>query len=242
MWGLNGGSARIAIHVGYPLGAMIGPLIAMPFVMNTPEVDDSSSASGQDIPPPGVNESSSFLKANASNIPQTVESIDDTSRIEIAYGIVASLIVSMAAVFLFLQCCVKTPSQPIAERGRQLSFRDVWRPSVWADGDSCYGVAVTLFLIAYFVLLMGAAIGTQVYLVTYAADSGMLTNQKAALLNSLTFGAGSVYCTHCTISEELLLCYAHVYSSTLISTRMRIILLFSVFFNVILLLQALAHA
>ena len=112
---------------------------------------------------------------------------------EVAYGIVASLVLLLAVVFMFLQCCVKTPSQPIAERGRQLSFRDVWRPSVWADGDSCYGIVITVFVSTYFVLLMGAMIGTQVYLVTYATDSGMLTNQKAALLNSLTFGAGRVH-------------------------------------------------
>ena len=192
MWGLNGGSARIAIHVGYPLGAMIGPLIAMPFVMDTPEVDDSSSASVEF--PVVMNESSlvGVVTVLASSTRKTVEYIEDTSRMEVAYGIVASLVLLLAVVFMFLQCCVKTPSQPIAERGRQLSFRDVWRPSVWADGDSCYGVAVTLFLIAYYILLMGAMKGTQVYLVTYAIDSGMLTNQMAALLNSLTFGAGKI--------------------------------------------------
>ena len=146
MWGLNGGSARIAIHVGYPLGAMIGPLIAMPFVMNTPEVDDSSSASVDDLMS-GLNESFSFLNTSDTRR-HSARFIQNTSRMEVAYGIVASLVLALAAVFLFLQCCVKTPSQPIAECGRQLSFRDVWRPSVWADGDSCYGVAVTLFLIA----------------------------------------------------------------------------------------------
>ena len=184
LWGLHGGPARIAMHVGYPLGAMLGPLIAMPFVMSPP----TSPAAAQEL----ISAANSSVMLMTSTIagPTRIAEVADTSRMEVAYGMVGAAVGVLALVFLCLHFCVKTATKPLSSRGK-LSFSDVWRPAVWADGNSCYGIVIALSLVGYYVVNMGAIKGTQVYLVTYAVDSGFLTNQRAALLNSLTFGAGT---------------------------------------------------
>ena len=50
---------------------------------------------------------------------------------------------------------------------------------------------IVCFAMVIFILHTAAMKGSQEYLVTYAVDSGMFTNQKAALLNSVVFGAGT---------------------------------------------------
>ena len=85
LWGLHGGPARIAMHVGYPLGAMLGPLIAMPFVMSPP----TSPAAAQELI--SAANSSAMLTSTVAG-PTRIAEVADTSRMEVAYGLVGAAV------------------------------------------------------------------------------------------------------------------------------------------------------
>ena len=206
IWGVNGGPARYAIHFGYPVGSILGPLIAMPFVsgvarqMTNQDVMLNSSV-------PATTNYQFDLNSNGSDVPNlttyaavlvpvdaTTETTDQSS-IEYAYLIVGAIIVLNSLTFVFMHFYAKQPSPKglTLGVGGVKSFREVLSPSKWADGDGRFGVTILVLVMLYYILQMACMKGTQEYLVTYAVDSKLFTNQRAAVLNSVVYGAGAFH-------------------------------------------------
>ena len=224
IWGTDGGPARFAIHFGYPIGSMIGPLIAIPFVS-----DDQSSNNETTTVDPTANENTYehnglavLFGADIEQQSSIVESkrYDDGSSIEYAYLIVGLFIILLGAVFMVLQMFRKCIQQDdamvtkIKEPEEERSFRQVLSPKEWADGDSRFGVSILIFMMVWYILQTATMKGTHEYLVTYAVDSGMFSNQEAATLNSVVYACGkfvwtlhfivyTLYSTYVTIMFRL---------------------------------------
>ena len=197
IWGVNGGPARYAIHFGYPVGSILGPLIAMPFVSgvarqmtNQDDMLNSSvpASNGSDVP-------NLTTYAAAVLVPVDATETTDQSSIEYAYLIVGAIIVLNSLTFVFMHFYAKQPSPKglTLGVGGVKSFREVLSPSKWADGDTRFGVTILVLVMLYYILQMACMKGTQEYLVTYAVDSKLFTNQRAAVLNSVVYGAGAFH-------------------------------------------------
>ena len=186
IWGTSGGPARFAIHFGYPIGSMLGPLMAVPFVYG--ESDDANST---------TTESPDLLQEDGAWVES--KHFDDGSSIEYVYFLIAVFIWINASVFIIFQVFrrrmhVTAPvstAPTLDEIEEKQTFKKVLTPSEWADGDGRFGCFILVALIVYYVIVMAAIKGTQEYLVTYAVDSNLFSAQEAATLNSVVYGAGS---------------------------------------------------
>ena len=147
---------------------------------------------------------------NCSGFELNPESTGDASTIQYAYLIVGLFTMLVASVFVILQCCGRTcKSTTISSKPKNrrdsigfTSFRQVFSPKDWADGDACYGTMIFIFMNLYFVFELATIKGTQEYLVTYAVDSGHFRSKEAVALNSVLFATGlSNFITHVIYKE-----------------------------------------
>ena len=195
---------RIILHFGFPVGATLGPLILIPFL-----VDDEDSESTELIcyenatlsTENNTNMAGSEFVNNVTCIQVDIDSNEedkDESTIQYAFLIVGLFLLFIAVLFYILQCLghiwTKLAFRAQVEVHDQKfdSFKKVFSPKEWADGDKVYGTVVFIFLAVYFVLELATIKGTQQYLVTYAVDSDHFKTKEAVLMNSVTFATGMV--------------------------------------------------
>ena len=201
MCGTEGGPARFAIHLGYPIGAVLGPLLAYPFVSKPVAPPQNSTMASNNETISQYQSLGNSSEINTIGLDMSTEGlrghVEDTSTIEYAFLITSLVVFLNAAYFIVMQLCtscesscIGSPIKPRMQAKSLRSFRQVLSPGQWAEGDTWFGVMIVGFAMVIFILECAAMKGSQEYLVTYAVDSGMFTNQRAALLNSLTFGAG----------------------------------------------------
>ena len=109
--GTEAGPSRFAIHLGYPIGAVLGPLLAYPFVSKKSLATQSSSNETVDAvnsinPNELLNTSPEMTTENVDGSIGTTEGyIEDTSTIEYAYLITAFILFLNAAYFFVMQLC-----------------------------------------------------------------------------------------------------------------------------------------
>lgn len=168
VWGEGSGSAMQALHFGFPIGALLGSLLAVPFV-SSEETKDNSTLSHD-------------LLDN---------SYPDNSQIETAFAIVGACAAVVALAHILLHF-VKIPQSMLHER-KNSPWKDLIHPGKWADGDSMFGLAVLILLTLFYVFQMATMKGVLTYIVTYAVDSDLdFTNAEAALLNAVMNGCGGI--------------------------------------------------
>jgi FHS family Na+ dependent glucose MFS transporter 1 len=169
LWGDKASAPMHALHFGYPIGAMIGPLIAYPFV--SIEKDNSTTSDTTTISDGG-------------------RDYADDSQIEIAFAIVACFLLVLAAMFAVFQ--VAMPSWKIAsfQDKAGYSWREVLSPAKWADGDTKFGITITVFIMLFYFFHVATFKTSSTYYITYAADEMGYSNQDAALLSSAMSFAG----------------------------------------------------
>ena len=196
LWGENGRPAMHALHFGYPIGAMIGPLIAYPFVSDSTN-DTTSDNATTDILPITEDDSSLF---------------NDGSQIEIAFSIVAGLNILIAAIFLLFQFILPSKRMISYQQKHGFDWKTVFSPSKWAGGDFRFGVAMLICMMMFYVLQKITIKGSSAFYVTYAVDSGLgFSNQQATLFSFVTNLAGTVgrglaiFFANCVSVEAMLL-------------------------------------
>ena len=196
IWGTEGGPARYAIHFGYPVGSMLGPLVAIPFIYGVEQAGNETTKA-----PPGGEQwhqspnVSTPVDGNDDDGGAIVESrhFDDGSSIEYAYLLIGLFIAVNATVFMILQLLQKqlhVTANQTTNSGEKASFKQVLTPSEWADGDGKFGAVFLILMCMYYVIQTAVHKGTTEYLVTYAIDSDMFGAKEAATLNSVVYAAG----------------------------------------------------
>ena len=177
LWGEKGGPAMHALHFGYPIGAMIGPLIAYPFVSVEPSNNTDANLT-TDIIPTTMEDSSLF---------------DDGSHIEIAFAIVACIDIVFAIIFIVFQFVLPSKKMISYQEKADFDWKTVFSPSQWAGGDFKFGITMLIFMMTFYVLHIITIKGSTTFYVTYAVDSKLgYTNKQATLYSSITNFAATV--------------------------------------------------
>ena len=116
IWGKGSTGALQALHMGWPIGQVLGPLIAIPFV-STPAEDDedplnstslttSSYMYSDDYSTIGDRFNSNFTEVDPGAVPAKSYILEDRfrddSRIEIAFWIVSAYFLLMALLFVIM--------------------------------------------------------------------------------------------------------------------------------------------
>ena len=173
LWGDKGGAPMHALHFGYPLGAMIGPLLAYPFV----SIEDTTNT---------TSETTTLQYTELSN-PRYA----DDSRIEIPYVIVGIFLAILCVTFFIFQCIM--PSKNIASHQHKQGYKwkDVFSPAKWSGDSSNFGLLIISLTMLFFALHI-MALKASTYYMTYAVDEVGYTNQQATLYQSLMSFAGTL--------------------------------------------------
>ena len=186
MWGKHAQPAIQIFGLGWSIGGIFGPLLAVPFVGSS-----SSNSSINDGNRTCVEAETS--SAHIWSVDPQVQSNDrypDDSRIEVSFWIISVVTMFVSAMFVAVYIGFK----PQAMRGavQQHSWNEILKPSGWSHGEPKFGIKVlTLFIVA-FVFHTGLYNGTTMFLAAYAYDSDLcFDKQEAALLASVFNLAGS---------------------------------------------------
>ena len=193
---MEGGSVRHAIHLGFPVGSILGPLIALPFLSKTNSTDDNDDVEGT----VNVSDSSCYRENSRCSFHnrETFKETSDTSSIQVAYGIAGSVLLCVGFVFILLYCFRPqnaTLNQRVLKNRKDegKTWKEVISPRTWAEGNLRFGTTIMVFIMAYYFLVLATIKGTQEYIVPYAVDSDLgFTNQEAATLNSVISGMGTL--------------------------------------------------
>ena len=204
MWGVESDSAMQALHLGYPLGSLLAPLVAVPFV-SEPADDDNDSLNATTE----TNKQTSQLLQQYTKHLQLLpaayqedtsqpehydsyfDSFADDSTIGIAFAICGLFTFSVAIahfVMYFLKPEVSEKEKALQQATNQSkpSFRKIVSPTFWAAGETRFGVTVMTLIILFYCAHIGSTMGIMIYLVTYLTDSEQLafSNREAALLQA----------------------------------------------------------
>ena len=190
MWGKNSQPAIQIFGLGWSVGGIFGPLIAVPFVSTSSEEDADNRTCVDDAQTNGESWLRQYsMQFNEDGSNSRSDRYPDDSSIEVAFWIVSCCIVSVAAMFVAMFVCFKP--QSIGER-KKYDWSEIRSPSKWAFGDKSLGIKVILLYIIAFVFYSGLYNGPGTFLATYAYDSELcFDKQEAALLSSAFNLAGS---------------------------------------------------
>lgn len=181
IWGQKSGAPLQALHLGYPIGTMVGPLISYYFVSNMNNHTETrmtwnvTTQSGEAI--------------------NRVDYIEDTSRIEIVYGFVGCYCVMIGIVILaFHFAPVVSISEETAtqiDKRETLSWKEVFSPSTWAQGDSKFGISILILVMVFYYLKVVTGRAFYMFGATYAVESHLAFTTKEGTLFTAASNLGS---------------------------------------------------
>lgn len=167
LWGEKSDAALQALHLGFPIGSMLAPLVAYSFVSQE-ENDRKPTPWKPDY--------------------------KDNSKIEFAYLIIGLSVIACGLVFFTFQALhmpnFSSGTEP--ERKKDLKWKQVVSPSVWSPGRPKFGISILVFMMIFYFLLVGSFFPTVAYPALYPVDSNFTTEQEATLLVSSTALAGTL--------------------------------------------------
>ena len=179
LWGEKSGSPMQALHFGYPLGSMVAPLVAYPFVSQP--VGNGSEVTTMAFT---ITDDSLDNTSLVTEDPLLLE-----SRVEIAYVIVGLFGICNGVIFILFQLCYP-PEQNITAASKThkqdtTSWKQVFSPLEWGGGDAVFGgIMVALFMLFYFVN-MASIKASGLYYPSYAIEGPLkYTNQEGTLYSS----------------------------------------------------------
>ena len=194
LWGEGGNAPMHLLHFGYPLGAVIGPLLASFYVSE--EVDDVTGNTTTSEPGVACENDSEFA---------------DCSHIETAYFIGGTIVIFNAIVFIGFQLhrsCMTSPeddnpgnnvnramtsgNKEESEMTKAYLWREVWSPKKWGAGDGKFGLTIVILVMLFFFLMVAAFKSSTTYLVFFATDELGMSNSEAAIFSSVVSAAGTM--------------------------------------------------
>ena len=200
MWGLAVAPAMQAIHLGYPIGALLAPMTAVPFV-STEEDETGSSESNS------TSNTQAYCSASVYGAPNTfpvcvheaeaddsederyLDSFPDNSTIGIAFaicGIFSLTICVLHLVMLMLKSrnMSENPVRDQATEQSKMSFREIISPNYWSANRTKFGLSVYTLLVLFYICHIGSTYCIMLYLVSYLVESQGFTSQEAAWLQT----------------------------------------------------------
>lgn len=194
--GRDSGPYMHSLHFIWSVGAVLAPLIAVPFLKNTAE--DASLADG-----PGGNTSSLLIAETPLSLPAVNRSVNvvnvdedggssDFWNVKTLFPLAGSASVLVASLFVFYFCRDWSKKKVNGGGGMPLSSRpaDVTSPTA-ARGKQALGeVAVVGLLALLFFLYVGLEVAYGTFLTVFSVRSKLgLTRQEGAKLTAIFWGS-----------------------------------------------------
>ena len=104
LWGKKAGRPMQALNIGWPIGAILGPLIAVPFVSEEPPADDTNSSLTTSS---SVEQFHEYVWLHDADVQLVERDFIDDSSIEIAYLIAAALTLFVGCIHFGLYAYMK---------------------------------------------------------------------------------------------------------------------------------------
>ena len=183
--------------MGWPIGQVLGPLIAIPFVSTSDGDDDIENGTTlTTIAFSTLNCSADVQQCADTQQEPSSYALDDRfrddSQIQVAYWIVAVYLLLMASLFVIMEV-KKTDDIKTHVNKPSSSWREMFKPSHWSAGDGKFGMVMFLLLAVFFIFHVGCQIGIMIYITQYAVDSDLeFSEQEGALLNSMLNLSGTL--------------------------------------------------
>lgn len=159
LWGTESSSPMQALHFGNPIGGMISPLIALPFVTDG---------------------------SNLNNDTSTDDRFPDDSQIEYAFAIVGLITIAYSALF-FVFHFIKMPTighEVTKESKIGMSYKQVLSPSTWSFGRSGFGIVILVCMALFYSLHKGVGVSFGTYHALYAVDANFTTERTATVITA----------------------------------------------------------
>ena len=156
LWGNEGDAPMQVIHLGFGIGWMLAPLLAMPFISSE---DDNSTCSDNNM------------------------TTCEESRIEIPYTIISILTFLAGCVFIVFYV-MPTPKGLKLFNLPKSSWKDVCSPGTCAGGHATFAVLFITVLTIFYFLIVSKDIAVSTYIFSYAVEGDLgFTTDEAALLD-----------------------------------------------------------
>ena len=178
MWAEKSGPPFHAIHMGYPIGSTLAPLIAMPF-LGPDDPDETTTTAPTQI-------WTEVTSTNDWNITGTANETEKVSRIEIPYAIVGGTTTLMGLVFVIL-FLVGPPMGFIYHGTPKSSMLEVFSPASCQAMGTAKDTCILLFLVCTFYVFVSTKDGTIAgFIFAYAVESELnFTKHEAAIFDTV---------------------------------------------------------
>lgn len=174
LWGEKSASPLQAMHMGFPIGSMIAPLIALPYVSDGEDGGDD-------------NTTCSYRSSLFRDYP-------DNSEIEKAFMIVGICTCSVGVLFIIYQFAGLPTVGPETNKAERIgmTIKQVISPSTWSPGRSRFGIIILVCMTFFYILHKSTFHGLTTYHALYAVESNFTTEREATLLSSSMSLSGAV--------------------------------------------------
>ena len=218
MWHDRAAPPMNAIHLGYPIGSMLAPLIAMNFLKPQEEEGNTTtvmetytlvSATRIDEKYSPFNMSSNFtntVMAYSDSSTRyysdvtTTTSEEPVSRIEIPYGIVGGSALLMGIIMLTIFTYGKLKNISLYGKSK-VSLKETFDPkSFRGTGNTCFTVAILALVCLFLGLSNSGSYAVRPFIFSFATESDLnFSNDEASLLETTYHGTAIIARLICTI-------------------------------------------
>lgn len=190
MWLDKAASPLHALHLGFGIGSLTGPLLADPFLA-VPDTQSLNTTNGSSLNLFVFNSSENITALNTdlhheNVLPKYIKE----SRIEIVYGIVAIFTACISIAFYFFQFCFhsKQTKSNTREKKDKLQLKKVVKeavdPANCAGGRRFFGIQVFILLFFFFFNAIGDERMYGKFIRNFSIDHLKLGGSDASWLNS----------------------------------------------------------
>ena len=190
LWGESATAPLHIVHLGYAAGAILGPLIAQPFL----STNHSRNASVE------LDALWGDADATAAAASESWQSMSDKIRqstpvlhtIIVPFTLVAISGLLSTALFAVSACVGRVPTRsptPATERAKP-SLRELLHPGTCAAGDAVYGTLMLTLLVLLYVAMSGKEQPIFIFVYVLAVDERLhMSSREGALVTTMFYVA-----------------------------------------------------
>ena len=218
MWHDRAAPPMNAIHLGFPIGSMLAPLIAMNFLKPQEEEGNTTTVMETSTLVSAARRDDKYSHFNiSSNLTNTVMAYSDSStryfydattatseepvsRIEIPYGIVGGSALLMGVIVLTIFTYGKLKGTSLYGKSK-VSLKEAFDPkSFRGTGNTCFTVAILTLVCLFLGFCNSGSSAIGPFIFSFATESDLnFSNEEASLLETTYHGTAIIARLICTI-------------------------------------------
>ena len=174
LWGEKSASAMFTLHLGFGIGAFIGPIISEPFL---------SAKIGEVVV--GINESQLNMTGNITNATITKD-IMRPAHLAFPFALEGMMDIVFAIIFMIYY--LKGPPKGMPVKEGTSKIKDLFNPAQCTAGNSVYGFLILSLLFIFYIQAIGGELVFGQFLYAFATESAVkFTTAEAANLTAVFY-------------------------------------------------------